>query len=322
MFYSVSVIALGFLLDLIFGDPPRLPHPVRWIGRLIAALEKPVRAVFPKDEKGEKAGGAVLALATIAVTVLGAWVVLWVAGRLGRFAVFLVETLMCYQLMAARSLRDESMKVFDALKKGDLVMARAAVSMIVGRDTAHLTPTQVTKAAVETVAENTSDGVVAPLLFLVIGGVPLGFCYKAINTLDSMIGYKNDSYIHFGWFAARLDDIANYIPARLSALLMIVAAWMCGLDWRGAYRIWRRDRQSHASPNSAQTEAACAGALGVQLGGAASYGGVRIEKPVIGDDLRPVAENDIVLANRLMYISAVLALICFSVAKLLVILIC
>ncbi|MEM1483787.1 adenosylcobinamide-phosphate synthase CbiB [Oscillospiraceae bacterium PP1C4] len=319
MFYSISVIVYGFLLDLIFGDPHWMPHPVRWIGSLIALLEKPVRAIFPKNAKGEKIGGAVLTALTVGLTAIAAVGVLWLAGHLGNLVAYAVEVLMCYQLFAARSLHDESMKVFSALKKGDLAAARTAVSMIVGRDTDRLTPTQVTKAAVETVAENTSDGVIAPLFFVMIGGAPLGFCYKAINTLDSMIGYKNDRYLNFGCFAAKLDDVVNFIPARISALLMVCAAFLCGLDGRGGYRIWKRDRRNHASPNSAQTEAVCAGALGIQLAGDAVYGGVVFHKQTIGDDLRPVATNDIRLANRLMYLSAIGALVVFSAIKLLII---
>lgn len=322
MFYSISVMVLAFLLDMALGDPHCMPHPVRWIGRLIAGLEPPIRRLLPKSRGGERAGGILLTLLTIAVTLAGVQVVLWGAGRCGQLVRFLAETALCYWLIAARSLRDESMRVHSALQKGDLAGARTAVSMIVGRDTARLTPIQIVKAAVETVAENTSDGVVAPLLFIAIGGAPLGFCYKAINTLDSMIGYRNERYWQFGWLAARLDDLANYIPARLSAGLMIVCAFLCGMDGRGAFRIWRRDRRNHASPNSAQTEAACAGALGIQLAGDACYGGVLCAKPTIGDDLRPAATDDIVRANRLMYLSSVMALVFFCLAKAAVLFVC
>ena len=200
------------------------------------------------------------------------------------------------------------MKVYEALKKDDLEGARYAVSMIVGRDTQVLDATGVAKAAVETVAENTSDGVIAPLIYLAIGGPILGFMYKAINTMDSMVGYKNDKYMYFGRCAAKLDDVVNYIPARISALLMIAASFLPGkaYDGKGAWRIWRRDRRKHASPNSAQTEAVCAGSLGVQLAGDASYFGKIVKKPTIGDALRPVEYEDIKRANGLLYRTAIL----------------
>ena len=283
MLDRVIAIGLGFLLDAALGDPHGFPHPVRWIGRLISALEKFLRARFPKSPRGERTAGRLLALLTVLISAGAAWGLLWFSRRLlGRWAALAVETVLCYWLIAARSLRDESMKVHAAFAAGDLPGARRAVSMIVGRDTAMLSEEGVAKAAVETVAENTGDGVVAPLFFLALGGAPLGFLYKAVNTLDSMVGYKNDRYREFGRCSAKLDDLLNWIPARLSALLMIAAAALCGLDARGAARIWRRDRRNHQSPNSAQTEAACAGALGVRLAGDACYGGVPVKKPTIG----------------------------------------
>ncbi|MGI5966862.1 MULTISPECIES: adenosylcobinamide-phosphate synthase CbiB [Anaerotruncus] len=318
MFYAVSVIALGFLLDLLFGDPHWLPHPVRLIGWLIEKLEKLLRAVFPKTKTGERIGGTLLVVLVVMVSGAASWGLLYLAREFGgKPAAFLLEAFMCYQLLAVHALYAESMNVRRALQKADLAAARQAVSMIVGRDTERLSPIQVTKAAIETVAENTSDGVVAPLFFLMLGGAPLGFCYKAVNTLDSMIGYKNEEYRYFGTFAARLDDAANFFPARISALLMIVAAAFLGLDSPGAARIWMRDRQKHASPNSAQTEAACAGALGVQLAGSARYGGVLYEKPTIGDDLRPPVADDIRKANWLMAGTSFLALVFFSICKVL-----
>lgn len=307
---------MGFLLDLIIGDPYRLPHPVRGIGWLIKKLEVPIRAHFPKDAHGERTGGILLALSVIVLTGVVSYGVLWLAEQVGQALAFVLETVMCYQVLAMRSLCTESMKVCDALADDDLEQARTAVSLIVGRDTEHLDARQVAKAAVETVAENTSDGVIAPLFFLLLGGAPLAMCYKAVNTLDSMIGYKNERYMDFGRFAAKLDDAVNYIPARLSAVLMICTAAGTGLNARGAARIWRRDRRNHASPNSAQTESVCAGALNVQLAGDAVYGGVVFQKKTIGDDIRPVEPDDIVLANRLMFGTAFLALCIFSAARL------
>ena len=225
---------------------------------------------------------------------------------------FVLEVFWCYQLLATRSLKDESMKVYDRLKNGTLDEARYAVSMIVGRDTRELTETGVTKAAVETVAENASDGVIAPMLYMAIGGVPLMFLYKGINTMDSMLGYKNDKYLYFGRIAAKLDDVANYIPARISGWLMVAGTVFTGMDTKNAAKIYKRDRRNHASPNSAQTEAAMAGALDVQLAGNAYYFGKLYEKPTIGDPIRPVEPEDIKRANRLMYAASILGVVVFG----------
>lgn len=225
-------------------------------------------------------------------------------------------SVMCYQLLAAKSLRDESMKVHDALERGDVEGARYAVSMIVGRDTKPLTKEGIIKAAVETVAENASDGVIAPLLYMALGGPVAGFLYKGINTMDSMVGYRNDRYEYFGKAAARLDDAVNFLPSRLSALLMLGAAAVSGMDWRRGLAIFRRDRKNHKSPNSAQTEAACAGILGVQLAGDAWYFGKLVKKPYIGDPVRPVETEDIRRANGLMYGTEWLALALAVAARL------
>ena len=230
---------------------------------------------------------------------------------------FALETFFCYQMLATRSLKDESMRVYRELEKKDLPKARYAVSMIVGRDTAELTEEGVTKATVETIAENTSDGIIAPLFYMAIGGPALMFLYKGINTMDSMVGYKNEKYLNFGRYAAKLDDIANYIPARISAWLMIAGAYMAGMDGKNAKKIFKRDRYKHASPNSAQTEAVMAGALDIQLAGNAYYFGKLYEKPAIGDRLREVEDRDICRANRLLYISAALGTFVFAGIRLL-----
>ena len=230
------------------------------------------------------------------------------AYRLHPAAGFALELLWSWQALALRGLAGESGKVYAELARDDLPAARKAVSRIVGRDTAALTAEGVTKAAVETVAENFSDGVAAPLFYLLIGGAPLGLAYKAVNTMDSMVGYKNKRYIDFGRAAAHLDDAANFLPARLAALLWIAAAGLAGFDAKNAWRIWRRDRFCHASPNSAQTESACAGALGVQLAGPAFYFGEYYDKPTIGDGSRPVEPADILRANRMLYLAGFLAL--------------
>lgn len=312
---SILAVVLGFVLDLLIGDPHWLYHPIRLVGALISALEKLLRGVFPKNKNGELTAGVFLLALTAGITTGCAWGLLYLAGRIHPWVRFALETVMCYQLLATKALKDETMKVYTALSQGDLKQARYAVSMVVGRDTEVLDETGVTKAAVETVAENASDGVIAPLLFLAIGGAPLGFFYKAVNTMDSMVGYKNDKYLYFGRAAARFDDVLNYIPARLSGALMSAAASFCGLDAGNAWKIFLRDRRNHSSPNSAHTEAAAAGALHIQLAGNAYYFGKLYEKPTIGDPDRPVEYEDIRRVNRLLYATAVLTLFVFMVVK-------
>lgn len=307
--YRIFTLLFGYLLDLAVGDPHWLWHPVRLIGRMISRMESLLRAAFPKTERGEFLGGAVLAVSIPLISFLLPALLLWIAGRIHPWLAFLLESWMCFQILAVKSLRTESMKVYRALAAGDLPGARHAVSMIVGRDTDKLDESGVTKAAVETVAENAGDGVVAPLIYLALGGAPLGFFYKAISTLDSMVGYRDDRYRYFGRVSARLDDAANFIPARLCGLLMVAAAPLVGLDGAGAWRVFRRDRKKHPSPNSAHPEAACAGALGLALNGDASYGGVIHHKPVLGDARRTPQIEDIPRANRLMLASSLLTLL-------------
>ena len=310
----------GFLLDALFGDPAWLPHPVVLMGRCISALEKHLRTALPKTPRGELAGGAavaaVLPLGTLAVTGLACWA----AARLHPALGLALQMLWCGQALAAKGLAQESRNVYKELAKGDLPAARRAVARIVGRDTQNLTAAGVTRAAVETVAENGSDGVIAPLLYMLLGGAPLALTYKAINTMDSMLGYKNEKYLYFGRCAAKLDDAANWLPSRLAALLWVAAAALTGNSARGAWRIWRRDRRRHASPNSAQTESACAGALGVQLAGPAYYFGEYYDKPTIGDPLREIEPRDILRANRMMYAESLLALVLGLAVRLMLVL--
>lgn len=312
---SLLAVVLGFLLDLLIGDPHWLYHPIRLVGHLISSLEKLLRILFPKTEKGELTAGVFLLVLVSGITAGTVWMLLALAGLLHPYVRFALETVMCYQVLATRALKDETMKVYDALQEGDLERSRYAVSMVVGRDTAVLDDIGVTKAAVETVAENTSDGIIAPLLYLVIGGAPLGFFYKAVNTMDSMVGYKNEKYLYFGRAAARFDDVVNYIPARLSAMLMTAAAVFVGLDAANGWRIYLRDRYNHSSPNSAHTEAVAAGALHIQLAGNAYYFGKLYEKPTLGDPDRPVEYEDIPRVNRLLYSTAILALLVFTGLK-------
>lgn len=314
MMLRTAAIGIGFLLDLCLGDPHTWWHPVRAIGRLIVILERLLRRLIPAGSRSEQAAGRLLVVLVLLITGGSAWAVLKISELIHPGLRFAAACLMCYQVLAVKSLKTESMKVFQALKSGDLEGARAAVSMIVGRDTAMLTETGIIRAAVETVAENTADGVIAPLCCLFLAGPVGGLLYKAVNTMDSMIGYKNQAYLYFGRAAARLDDLVNWFPARLTALLLIAAAGLLqfadpAVDSRRAFRVWRRDRRRHKSPNSAQGEAACAGALGIALAGDAWYFGVRHRKPVIGDAGRPIEYEDIRRANTLMYVSAWVAVI-------------
>ncbi len=301
-------LIIGILIDRLVGDPQGWYHPVRTIGSVIRLCERILRKLFPETEKGEMAAGVCLCAAVLLFSGGVPALLLLAAGRIHPVLPLILGSVMCWQLLAAKSLKDESMKVYAALQEGDGEKARYAVSMIVGRDTEKLTEEGIIRAAVETVAENTSDGVIAPLLYMAIGGPVLGFLYKGINTMDSMVGYHNEKYEYFGKAAARLDDIANFIPSRISALLMILAAFFLGMDGKRGWKIFLRDRKNHKSPNSAQTEAACAGILGVRLAGDAWYFGKLVKKPYIGDPVRPVENEDIVRANRLMYGTEWLAL--------------
>ncbi len=309
MLHPFVIILLAFGLDCLLGDPYHFPHPIRLIGNMIHHMEHQRRAVFPSSPRGQYLAGLSSALVVICLSALGAWGVLLLASYLHPLLKDLLEIILCYQILSPRCLRDESDKVYHALISGDLAASRHALSMIVGRDTASLDQSQIAKAAVETVAENTCDGVIAPLFYMALGGAPLAMAYKAINTLDSMIGYKNEKYLYFGRFAAKLDDAANFIPARLSAWLMIAAAYLTGLKGKNACKIYLRDRKNHSSPNSAQTESVCAGALGVQLAGDAYYFGKLYAKPTIGDPTRPIEAADIRRSHRLMYGTTLLMLL-------------
>lgn len=320
----MMILTAGLLLDALFGDPVWLYHPVRMIGKLITGLEWLLDRLFrvsgerEADQKRKLFAGGLLVLGTVVFSVAVPAGILYLADHIHHGLYLLLSCFFCYQLLAMRSLKVESMKVYTALLQEGLAAGRKAVSMIVGRDTEALTEEGVIKATVETIAENTSDGVIAPLLYMTLLGVPGGFFYKAVNTMDSMVGYKNDKYLYFGRFAAKLDDVVNFLPARLSGVLMVLASGLSGFDRANAWKIFRRDRKNHASPNSAQTEAVMAGALRIQLAGDAWYFGKLYQKPTIGDDLRPVEYEDIRRANRLLYATALLSLLIFSLVKILI----
>lgn len=314
MCYHIFAFIAGFVLDLLIGDPHFIPHPVRLIGSLISFCDKRLNCDAGYNISEKKLNlikykrGMLLAFTVIFATFTMSVIIIVAAYSINLYAGVIAEAVMTWQILATKCLRVESMRVYDALRTDGVDAGRRAVSMIVGRDTSVLDAAGVTRAAVETIAENTSDGVIAPMLYTAIGGPVLGFVYKAVNTMDSMLGYKNDKYMYFGRFAARLDDVVNFIPARISAYLMIAAAFIGGrhFDGKNAYRIFKRDRFNHASPNSAQTESVCAGALRVQLAGDAVYFGKLVKKKYIGDGLREIEYEDIKRANRLMYITAFL----------------
>ncbi len=309
---EILCVALGgFCLDLLLGDPAWMPHPVVFMGRCITKLERFLRKTLPSELLGGAVLAAMLPLGALALSVLA----LWLCGLIHPALKFALETVWCWQCLAVKGLGDEAKRVHWALVSGTLGEARQAVGRIVGRDTGRLSAEGVVRAAVETVAENFSDGVVAPMLYIFLGGAPLALCYKAINTMDSMVGYKNNRYLHFGRAAAKLDDAVNFIPSRLSALLLILAAALTGESAGRAWRIWRRDRHNHASPNSAQTESAMAGALGVRLGGPAFYFGELHEKPTIGDPLREIEPADIRRAVRMLYAGSLLCLALLVLAR-------
>lgn len=314
MCYHIFAFIAGFVLDLLIGDPHFIPHPVRLIGSFISFLDKRLNCDAGYNISEKKLNlikykrGMILAFTVIFATFAISVIIIVAAYSINLYAGVIAEAVMTWQILATKCLRVESMRVYDALRTDGVDAGRRAVSMIVGRDTSVLDAAGVTRAAVETIAENTSDGVIAPMLYTAIGGPVLGFVYKAVNTMDSMLGYKNDKYMYFGRFAARLDDVVNFIPARISAYLMIAAAFVGGrhFDGKNAYHIFKRDRFNHASPNSAQTESVCAGALRVQLAGDAVYFGKLVKKKYIGDGLREIEYEDIKRANRLMYITAFL----------------
>lgn len=314
MYTTIAVLA-GVLVDFCLGDPHGWPHPVCLIGKLISNGENVCRFFAPKTQRGERAAGCVLWVFVAAVSLAVPAFLLWLAWQASPWIYCGLAAVMSYQIMATKCLKEESRKVYDALERGDLERARYQVSMIVGRDTDVLDEQGVARAAVETVAENTSDGSIAPLFYLALGGPAAGFLYKAVNTMDSMLGYRNERYLYFGWAAAKMDDIFNFIPSRLAAVLMVAASFLGGMDGRAAWKIYRRDRRKSPSPNSAQTEAVCAGALHVTLLGDTVYSGVIHHKEKIGEDIKPIEPEDINRANRLLYLTVMEAVVLVAAVR-------
>lgn len=328
----IIVICIGYLLDRMLGDPHGLWHPVQGIGKIIEWIEHLLWKVFKlntdrdADKTKKRIAGAMLVILVLAIVLGISIALLYFSKKYCPWLNLALSCLICYQMLALKSLRVESMKVFHALngtktKRDDkeltetekLEKGRTAVSMIVGRDTKNLSKEEVIKATVETIAENTSDGVIAPLFYMILFGPLGGIFYKTVNTMDSMIAYKNDRYLYFGTVAAKLDDVLNFIPSRLAAFLMIASCDMVGLDRKNAWNIYKRDRRKHASPNSAQTESVCAGALNVELAGPAYYFGTLHDKPTIGDANRKIELEDIELTNRLLYATANMMFLIFVV---------
>ncbi len=318
----IYAMILGFVVDLIVGDPHGLIHPVQIIGWFISKIKNGMQKMIygcsydqvkekgiPRKEKAELLCGYVLTFLIVVGTYAVVYGILFLAEKIHPLLAFFLETFFIYQILATKSLKKESMKVYYKLKEGDLAGARVEISYLVGRDTMELDESEVAKADVETIAENTADGIIAPLFYIALGGAPLGLAYKAVNTLDSMVAYRNEELIHIGHASAHLDDICNFIPARLAAVLMIIASAILHFDYKNAIKIFKRDRFNHLSPNSAQTEAVAAGALNIQLGGTHLYFGKPVEKPTIGDDIRPVEYEDIKKTNQLLYVSATLMLL-------------
>ncbi|WP_326909646.1 adenosylcobinamide-phosphate synthase CbiB [Sedimentibacter sp. MB31-C6] len=307
-------LGIGYILDLIFGDPQGFPHPIRLLGKTINSIEKRLRKNCD-NQHSEIRAGIILWLIVVGISFIIPYVILFFVSEINIVAAIIIESIMNYYILATKSLKDESMKVYYTLKQNNIIESRRLLSYIVGRDTEDLDSQSIIKATVETIAENTSDGVIAPIIFILIGGAPLGFMYKAINTLDSMVGYKNEKYINIGRFSAIADDVVNYIPSRISANLMIIASYFLKIDYKNAYKIYKRDRFNHRSPNSAQTESVCAGALSIMLGGNNYYGGKLVSKPTIGDDIREIKTEDIKRANELMYATSLICLIIGLVIK-------
>lgn len=313
------MVFIAFILDILLGDPAflvrKISHPIIMIGKLISKLENKLLKSEYNDEK-KYFNGIIICVLAVCTTLATSYISLFLLYKINIYLGFVIETFLCYQIFATKSLKDESMKVYSA---EILDEKRKFLSYIVGRDTKSLNEEQIYKATVETIAENTTDGVVAPMMYMFLGGAPLGILYKTVNTLDSMIGYKSEQYLYFGRFSAKFDDVLNYYPARISGVLMIISAYILKFNGKNALKIWKRDRKKHKSPNSGQTESVCAGAFDIELLGDAYYFGKLVKKPSIGDKNREISGEDIKNANKLMYCTSVLAIFVFSLIKIVII---
>ena len=307
---NILSIYIGYVMDLIIGDPYSFPHPVRYIGKLIKTTENKIRKIA-KTDKNLKIGGFVLWFVTVGITYL----VTYLTVKLSSFVpggFLIANSILIYTTLATKCLKDEAVKIYKVLKSKDIEKSRIQLSYIVGRDTTSLDEGEIIRATVETVAENTVDGIIAPMFYAFIGGAPLAMAYKAINTLDSTVGYKNEKYMNLGFASAKIDDIANYIPARISVLLMTIGSLILGYDYKSCFKISIRDRKNHKSPNCAYPEGAVAGALGVQLGGTNIYFGKEVYKPTIGDKIREIEIEDIVKTNKIMYATSITSILIFT----------
>ncbi len=308
---NIVSIYTGYILDIVFGDPYSLPHPVIYIGKFINYIEKIIRSIF-KTEKSLKIGGFFLNFIVVFTTYFVTDLIIKASSNINYYLYLVVNSLIIYTIFATKCLKDEAVKIYKVLKEDDIVKARKQLSYIVGRDTQDLSKDEIIRATVETVAENTVDGIIAPMMYIFIGGAPLGMMYKAVNTLDSMVGYKNDKYMNLGFASAKIDDLFNFIPARITACIMAVASLFLVFDFKGSIKVFIRDRKNHKSPNCAYPEGAVAGALGIQLGGTNIYFGQKVHKPTIGDKLRSIEADDILKTNRIMYLTSILSLIIFT----------
>ena len=307
---------IGYIIDLIIGDPYSFPHPVKYIGKLIKVVENFVRKTA-KTDKGLKIGGFFLWFVTVGTT----FAVTYLVMRLARFntvVYVIINSIVIYTTLATKCLKDEAKKIYEVLKTGDLQKSRTQLSYIVCRDTANLDEKEIIRATVETVAENTVDGLIAPLFYAFIGGAPLAMAYKAINTLDSSVGYKNEKYLHIGFASAKIDDIANYIPSRIAVILFTIGNFFLRNDYKNCFKIAIRDRKNHKSPNCAFSEGAVAGALGIQLGGTNVYFGEVVYKPTIGDKTREIEVEDIARTNKILYATSLTSMLVFTLFYILI----
>lgn len=309
-FANILIMILGYIMDLVFGDPYWFPHPVRFIGKLISKTEKFIRK-HAKSEKSLKYWGILMWLVPVVTTALVTALIVKIAS-FNKYVEIFVSAFIIYTTLSTKCLKDEATKIYNVLETGDIKKSRVQLSYIVGRDTTNLSQSEIIRATVETVAENTVDGTISPMFYGFLFGPVGAMTYKAINTLDSMVGYKNDKYLNLGCVSAKLDDVANFIPARLTAIFMPLGAFLCGMNGINSFKIAIRDRKNHKSPNCAFAEGAAAGAIGVQLGGTNIYFGKEVYKPTIGDKKRELENYDIVRMNKLMYATTANALLILS----------